>query len=261
MSQSVRSVERALDILMCFSNEKPELSMTEIAEQVGIHKSTAHRLLATLEQKNFLERDPNSGVYRPGIRILQMAYLVKEHNDLRQLAAPFLRKLSAQHRENVNLAVLDDGQVFYLEVVESPQRVKLAASSGQRLPAFCTASGKAILAFLPTKTMQKIIENGMPQHTQNTITAEEEFLKNMQQAREQGYAISLGEYEDGINALAVPIFDKNNQPIASISIAGPSFRLTKKRMEEIAPMLKTTANYLSLEVQLGFQSTPNSVSE
>jgi IclR family KDG regulon transcriptional repressor len=257
LSQSVRSVERALEILLCFSSETPELTMTQIAERVGIHKSTAHRLLATLEQKQFLERDPVSGVYRPGIRILQMAYRVQEHNDLRQLAAPFLRKLAAQHRENVNLSILDDGEVFYLEVVESPQRVKLAATSGMRLPAFCTASGKAIIAFLPPETLETIIEGGLSQHTENTITDQEAFLKNIKQTREQGYAISLEEFEDGINAIAVPIFDKNDQPIASISVAGPAFRMSKSRMEEIAPMLKTTANYVSLEVQLGFQSPNN----
>jgi DNA-binding IclR family transcriptional regulator len=239
---------------MCFSSQSPELTMTQISEQLGIHKSTVHRLLATLEQKHFVQRDPLTGIYRPGIRILQMAYLVQEHNDFRQLAAPFLRQLSEENRENVNLTVLDDGEVFYVEVVESPQRVKLAASSGMRLPAFCTASGKAILAFLPQNTMLEILRGGMTKHTQNTILSEDAFLQNMVETRERGYAISLEEFEDGINAIAVPLFNSNKHPFASISIAGPAFRLTEKRMQEISPSLKTAAHHLSLEIQLGFQS-------
>ena len=144
MSESIRAVERALDVLLCFSRQTPQLTMTEIAEQVGLHKSTVHRLLATLEGKRFVERDPVTGIYQLGIRVLQMAYLTLERNDLRRLAAPFLRHLCEQHRETVDLAVLDDADVVFLDVVESPQRVKLAAAPGQRLPAFATASGKAI---------------------------------------------------------------------------------------------------------------------
>ena len=149
MSESIRAVERALDVLMCFTSQNPELSMTQISEMVEINKSTVHRLLATLEGKRFVERDAVTGIYRPGIRLLQLASLTLEHNDLRRLATPFLHELRDQFRENVNLSVLDEMDVVYLAVNESPQRVKLAAAPGQRLPAFCTASGKAILAFMP----------------------------------------------------------------------------------------------------------------
>ena len=97
LSESVRAVERALDILLCFSRQTPELNMTQIADHVGIHKSTVHRLLATLETKRFVQRDPETGVYRLGIRLLQMAYLTLEQNDLRRIATPFLHHLGEQH--------------------------------------------------------------------------------------------------------------------------------------------------------------------
>jgi len=247
MSESIRAVERALDVLMCFSSQTPELSMTQISEMVGINKSTVHRLLATLERKRFVERDAATGVYRPGIRLLQMAFLTQEHNDLRRLAAPFLHNLCDQVRENVNLSVLDDMDVVYLDVIESPQRVKLAATPGQRLPAFCTASGKAILAFLPEEKIRNILARGMPKYTQNTVTTEEAFLENMRHTRERGYAISEQEFEDGINAIAAPIC---NQPIASVSIAGPAYRLTRERMVEIGPNLVAVANVIANEVEL-----------
>ncbi len=254
LSESVRAVERALDILLCFSSETPELSMTQIAEQVGMHKSTVHRLLATLEGKRFLERDPLTGIYRPGIRLLQMASLALEHNDLRELAAPLLRHLCEQHRENVNLSVLDDVDVVYLDVIESPQRVKLAASSGQRLPAFCTASGKAILAYLPNAEVQQILDKGMPKHTQQTIVTPEALFENLYNARKLGFAMSEQEFEDGINAVAAPVLDRNNRPIASISIAGPSFRLGRERMLELGPLVIATAREIAAKIEVANRS-------
>lgn len=247
MSESIRAVERALDVLMCFTSHTPELTMTQISEMVGINKSTIHRLLATLEGKRFVERDPVTGVYRPGIRLLQMAFLTLEHNDLRRLATPFLHTLCDQHRENVNLSVLDDADVIYLTVIESPQRVKLAAAPGQRLPAFCTASGKAILAFLPEENVRHLLEHGMPRYTKNSITSLDAFFEDMSQTRQRGYAISEQEFEEGINALAAPIC---NPPIASVSIAGPAYRLTRERMIEIGPSLVSVANNIAREVEL-----------
>jgi IclR family transcriptional regulator, KDG regulon repressor len=189
----------------------------------------------------------HTGVYRPGIRFLQVAFLTLEQNDLRRLAAPFLSNLCAQFRENVNLTVLDDTDVIYLDVVESPQRVKLAAEPGQRLPAFCTASGKAILSFLPEETVRKVLEQGMPGYTKNTITSVEAYFEDIRKTRERGYAISGQEFEDGINAIAAPIC---HLPIASVSIAGPAYRLTQERMIEMSPYLLDTVKKIAQEIEV-----------
>jgi DNA-binding IclR family transcriptional regulator len=250
MSESIRAVERALDVLMCFTSQTPELSMTQISELVGINKSTIHRLLATLEGKRFVERDPTTGAYRLGIRLIQMAFLTMEHNDLRRLATPFLHDLCDQYHENVNLSVLDDTDVVYVHVIESAQRIKLAASPGQRLPAFCTASGKAILAFVPEENVKSILERGMSRYTQNTILSQKAFFENIQEARERGFALSEQEFEEGINAIAAPIYNSNGKPIASVSIAGPAYRLTRERMIEIGSSLVAAANNIAREVEL-----------
>jgi DNA-binding IclR family transcriptional regulator len=257
LSESVRAVERALDILLCFSRQTPELSMTQIAEQVGIHKSTVHRLLATLENKRFVQRDQETGNYRLGIRLFQMAYLTLEHNELRQLVTPFLRYLSEQYKENIHLAVLDDIDVIYMNIIESHQRVKLAAALGQRLPAFATASGKAILAFLPEEAVQRILKRGMPQYTQNTPISLDAFFEDLRRVREQGYALSEQEYEEEINAVAAPIFDSEGKPIASVAIAGPSYRLTRERMINIGPQVWTTARDITQEMKLAGLSRVN----
>lgn len=250
MSESVRAVDRALEILMCFNRQTPELSMTQIAEQIGIHKSTIHRLLATLESKRFVQRNPETGTYRLGIRLLQMAYLTLEQNDLRQFAAPFMQRLEAQSQENIHLAILDDSDVVFVATIESQQRVKLAASIGQRLPAFATASGKAILAFLPDKMVQRIIDRGMPKLTPFTHATPDEFFKDLQQIREQGFAISEQELEGEINAVAAPIFDMDQQPIASLAVVGPAYRLTHELLMGIGPGVVSAAREISQEINM-----------
>lgn len=120
MSESVRTVDRALDILECFTSQTPELSLTQISERINIHKSTVHRLLATLETRHFLQRDRLNGGYRLGIRALQMAYLTLESNDLRQIAHDRMQTLSEKTKENVHLSIMDGSDIIYLDIIESP---------------------------------------------------------------------------------------------------------------------------------------------
>ena len=250
MPEPIRAVDRALNVLLCFSRDTPELTMTQIAEKVGLNKSTVHRLLATLEGKRFIKRDPITNLYKLGIRMFQMAYLTMEANDLRKLASPYLDCLCEQHGENVNLAVLDGHDVLYLDVHESPKRVKLAASVGQRLPAFSTASGKVILAYLPVEEVRRILSFGMPQQTQYTITSSDTFIESLDLIRQQGFAISTQEYEESINAIAAPILDSKGNPVGSISIAGPTYRLSQEKMIEISPTILEVARELSNEIKL-----------
>ena len=258
MSESIRAVERALDVLLCFSRQTPELTMTQIAEQIGIHKSTTHRLLATLERKRFVERDPVTGVYHLGIRLLQMAYLTLEQNDLRQIAAPFLRRLSEQHQETIHLAVLDDVDVVFVDVIESQQRVKLAAAIGQRLPAVATASGKSILACMPDEFVRQILKGGMPRHTPHTLDTPEAFFEDLGRVRERGFALDEQEQEDGINAVAAPILDSNGQPMASVAIAGPAYRLTRERLIEFGPSVLASARDITKELGMAAHLPPAS---
>jgi IclR family KDG regulon transcriptional repressor len=158
--------------------------MTQIAEHVGIHKSTTHRLLATLEKRRFVERDQATGAYHLGIRLLQMAYLTLEQNNLRRMAAPFLRRLWEAHRETIHLSVLDDVDVVFVDVIESPQRVKLAAAIGQRLPTCATASGKAILACMPDDFVWQILRRGTPRYTPRTLCSPEALFEDLRVVRE-----------------------------------------------------------------------------
>jgi IclR family transcriptional regulator, KDG regulon repressor len=249
LSESVRAVDRALDILLCFTQEKPVLSLTEIADDLGISKSTVHRLLATLECKRFLLRDSVTGKYHLGFRFLEMASQVFEDVD-QHWVLPHLNHLAEESGETVDLAVLDESHVIYLQVVESKQRVKISATKGQRLPAFCTASGKAILANLPEDQLQKTLGFGLVRYTENTPLVFGNLKEDLDETHVRGYAISEQEYEKDINAVGAPILLADGYPIAAISIVGPSFRMPRERMVALGHTIQKEIVSISHEVGL-----------
>jgi IclR family transcriptional regulator, KDG regulon repressor len=250
LSQSVRAVERALDILLCFTRDEPTRSLTQIAESVQMSKTTVHRLLTTLENKRFITRDKVTGLYRLGFRFIEMASLVLQDVELHRWAFPYLQRLSAEFGETVDLSILDGSHVIYLEVIESPQRVKLAAAVGQLLPASFTASGKALLAFLPEEQAKKIVADNIEEFPNRTSASVQDVLADLKVTAERGYAIAEQEYEDAINAVAAPIFDADKHPIASIAIVGPSFRLTKDRLPTLGESIRKMIHLISSEVGL-----------
>ena len=150
--------------------------------------------------------------------------------------------------ENVHLTVLEETDVVYVHIIESPQRVKLAAALGQSLPAHATTSGKAILAYLPEAELLDIHARGMGQYTQHTIHTVDGFIKDKQRTLDRGYAVSEQAFENDINALAAPVLDRDSYPLASISIVGPAYRLPMECMLKIAASLLAAARELSQEV-------------
>ena len=249
MSEPVRTVDRALDILSCFRQDEPGLSFTQITERVSMPKSTVHRLLTTLERKRFIIRDKTTGKYQLGLRFIEMASLVLQDANLQRWTQLYLQRLSDECGEMVDLAVLDGAEVVYLQVIEGPQRVKLAARVGQRLPAFCTASGKAFLAYLPHDEVSRILGQSLLKYTENTLVSLTDLYEDLRVARERGFAISEEEYEKDINAVAAPILDANGRPVAAVAIAGPSFRLPHERMLMLGQSIQATIEAIAGEVR------------
>lgn len=248
-----RTVDRALEILLCFNQDEPSLTLTQISERVGMHKSTVYRLLTTLEKKGFIQRVEENGTYRLGLGLVKLGALVLKSNNIYRQAILYMHRLSAEYRETVDLAILDGAEVVYLQVVESPQRVKLATAPGERLPAFCTATGKAFLAFLPDDQVQSILKRGMRKYTECTITSIPEILKELRRTRERGFAISEQEFEQGINAVAAPILDANQSPLAAMAIVGPAFRLPLERLMQIGKTLRETTDAIARDIGLALQ--------
>jgi DNA-binding IclR family transcriptional regulator len=253
VNNTIRSVDRAIDVLLCFSPQTPTLNMTQISEKTGIHKSTVHRLLATLEKRRFVRRDPNTGIYRLGVRLIQMAHLSLEGINIRRIALPYMQQLADEFRETIDLAVLDGSHVMFLDVIQSPQRVKLSSAPGQRLPAYATASGKAILAWLPEAEAIRVREDGKLNYQPNKQPSTEEFLADLGKTRAIGYSIDEEVLEVGINAVGAPIMGVDHQPIASIAIAGPAFRLGRDLLEQMGATLKSTTSEISNQILLAEQ--------
>jgi DNA-binding IclR family transcriptional regulator len=248
LPEHVRAVARALDILLCFTPGQTALSMSEIAARLGLHKSTIHRLLATLEAKRFLHRDKSTGLYRLGFQLVELASFALEDLDLLRWASPYLQSLAEVSGETVDLAALEEDHVVYLQVIESPQRLKIAAAAGQRLPAHCTASGKAFLAFLPDHQVARILAAGQPGYTDRTLVAAADLRRDLAATRDRGFAISEQELEPEINAVAAPILDARGHPIGAIAIVGPSFRMPGERMQALGREILEATHAITREV-------------
>jgi DNA-binding IclR family transcriptional regulator len=244
---SVTAVDRALDILLCFNAENPRLSLSQIAERLNLPKSTIHRHLATLENKHFINREETTGMYHLGLRFVEMAALILQETGFQRWTQPHLERISAECGETVDLAVLDGTHVIYLQVIESSQRVKIAAAVGQRLPAYCTASGKAFLAFLPDERVRKILPEKMTPYTENTCVTLSGLSKDLRAARARGFAISQQEFEKDINAVAAPILDDSGYPVAVIAVAGPSYRLSLEQMNKIGISIRQATEAIARE--------------
>ncbi len=233
---STRTVDRALDILLCFTQDEPNLTLTQISERVGLNKTTVYRLLNTLESKRFIQH-VEDGSYRLGLSLVRLGSMVVKSNNIYHQATPYMERLQAEFRETVDLAILDGADVVYLQVIESPHRVKMATAPGERLPASCTASGKAILAFLPDDQVQAVLKRGTRKYTDCTQTSIPKIREDLRKTRERGFAISEQEFEVGINAVAAPILDAQHYPLAAMAIVGPDFRFSSEQLVQASKAL------------------------
>lgn len=245
---NVRAVERALQILKSFDDQHPERGVTEIAEVVGLHKATAHRILSTLAKYGFIERSTDGLKYRLGVQLVDLGYKVTRRIDLRREAMPFLTKLALQINEAVDLSIWDQAQALYIEMIQSHHALTIAATVGQRLPAYCTASGKVFLAHLNDEELTHYLETPMQIFTLNTVKSPEELRNELLVIKENGYSVDNEEFEYGVKAIAAPIFDHHNRVAGVVSIPGPANRLPQDRIDEVVPALIQTTKEISLRM-------------
>ncbi len=236
--------------------EKTGLGVTEIANQIDINKSSVYRILSTLVQYGYIEQDAETGKYKLGYKFLEISSKLLESIDLRAEARPFLQELENETNEVIHLVVYDQGEVVYIEKLEGNETLRMHSKVGKRAPMHCTSVGKAILAHLPSSIVSDILERkGMPVHTDKTITDKEEFMKELGQVRQKGFALDLEENEYGITCVAVPIFDHLGKVIAAVSISGPTMRMTDDRLDALKSKMVKTGQGIS--ARLGHVSRIN----
>jgi len=237
------------------ANRSSECSLAELCIALGLHKSTVHRLMMVLEQHRLVDKNPETGRYRLGLKLFEFGSKAIAALDPRRHARPHLDRLQRELAETVFFCILDDGQVFYLDKVESQQSIRTACTVGSRAPAYCTAVGKAMLAELPDAEVSDIVRRwGLKAITANTITTAAALKAELKAVRSRGYAIDNEEKEQGLRCISAAVRGHSGKLFAAISVSGPAFRITKGRIPEIGHVVMRAANDLSVE--FGYPAAP-----
>lgn len=243
MKGPIQSVSRAAAILRCFFSNS-ELSLQEISEQVGLHKSTTSTLVTTLKNEHFLEQDPKTSKYQLGMTAFLLG--ANSNINLSTIAQPFLMSLNGRFRETVNLAAPLGSDIIYLNKVDSAHSMRTCTRIGHCLPFYCTANGKIIFAYYPQESLDQIIEGlTMRKFTEHTISDRDRLRQELLEAKQNGYACDNEELEDGLCCYAAPIFDYSDYPAAAISVSGPCFRMGGSVREQIVSELQASAREIT----------------
>lgn len=240
-----QAVHRAAQALACFTPDEPSQSVTSISKRLGIHKSTTSRLLATLEEEGFVRRDPSSRSYVLGYRLLELATVLLDGIELREVARPYLTDIWVKSQETVNMAVLDGDTVLNVDLLPSPQPIQYVGVVGRRTPFHCTATGKILLATEGADFFERVVAQGLDQYTRQTIVAVDRLKEEIASTRQRGFSIVKDEFQEGVTAVAAPILNGSGKGIAAISVAGPSNRLSDLEIERYGKMLIEAAVKIS----------------
>ena len=246
---AVRSVDRAAALLLALGECPAEAGVSELARRLGLHKSTASRLLATLERRGLVEQDEESGKYRLGLVVIRLAEHAERTLDLRTIALPELERLARVTRETVTLGIVEADACLTVAQVDGPNLVACPDLTGRTMPLHCVASGKVLLAAMAERDVLRIARRGLPARTERTITGLEALLEELARIRRRGFATAFSEWIDGTNGVAVPVADARGRVIASIGVWGPAFRVTAGRVAEIVTSTREAA--AAVTVRLG----------
>lgn len=224
------SAEKALDILDLFTQETTQLTVPQLAEHLGQPVSSVYRHLRVLKDRGFVI-ETFGGYYKLGYRFLEMANIVRSDITITEIALPVMRQVTKNTEETSILTVVSGLNAVCLETVPSVQPIKVSSEQGKILPLYGGASTKILLAYQPDETIDRLYqENIVRSHTPYTITDKASLKQDLATIREQGYALSDSEIDEGVYAIGVPIKNRNNEVVAGLSIAGPSERIKKREV-------------------------------
>jgi IclR family acetate operon transcriptional repressor len=245
---AVRSVDRAAALLLALGESQGEAGVTELARRLGLHKSTASRLLATLEKRGLVEQDDETGRYRLGLVVIRLAEKAERTLDLRSIAMPELDRLARATRETTGLGIADGDQFLTVAQADGPNLVAVGDWTGRGVPIHSVAAGKVLLAAMPEREILKLVRRGLDRFTDRTITQLEPLLEELARIRRRGYATAFGEFEAGLNGVAAPVHDARGQVTAAVDIWGPAFRITPPRMPELIQQVRESAAAVSVRL-------------
>lgn len=242
---SVQSIVRAMQVMDTLRDCR-EITLTELSQQLGWHKSTTHRLLATLEGGGYVRQDKLTDRYSLGMKVLGLAGSLLNQLDIRTRALPVMRQLMQETHETVHLGVIVDAQVMCVESVVSPRPNAIASMAGKFTHAHVSSMGKVILAHMPRAEVDAVIrQRGLPRLTKHTIVSPAALMDELDMIRDHHYAMNNEEEDLGIRCMAAVICDHTNSPVAAISIAAPAPRLEGQVLEKLSSQLRYRAQSVS----------------
>lgn len=244
-SGGVQSVDRAVTVLEILA-QHGEAGVSEVAAAIDVHKSTAFRLLGALEAHGMVEQESERGKYRLGFGVVRLAGAVTGRIAVTRHGRGICERIVDDVGETLNIAVLESHHAINLYQVRGSSAIAAQNWVGRQTPLHCTSSGKVLLAHLDREVRDELLaEAGLPRLTPRTVTSRRKLEADLSEAREQGYAITVEEYEEGLNALSAPVRSDDGEVVAALSASGPAFRLTVERMHELAPLMVSAADELS----------------
>ena len=252
-SSSVRRALAVLDHVRDHADPRG-VSLTQVAADLGLSKSTVLRLAAPLLDGDLLTRDRETGRFRLGHGALRLGQAYLSSLDVRSVAADPLRRLQHAVGETCHLVVYDAPDVVYIDKVENEHKVRMASRVGLRMPAYRTAVGKAVLAWLGDDDIRVVVDAGLPPRTERTITDATRLAAELERVRLIGYAVDDRENEPEVRCVAAPIFDHTDRAVAALSVSGLTSRMTPARVREVGPMVERTA--LDVSRVLGSSGPP-----
>jgi DNA-binding IclR family transcriptional regulator len=246
----LQSVDRALNVLELLARWG-DGGVSEVAAELDVHKSTAFRLLGALESHGLVEQTEDRGKYRLGFGLVRLAGAVSGRMDITKQARPVAERLANEIGETVNIAVLREHYAVNVDQALGPAAVTTQNWVGQLTPLHATSSGKVLLAHVDGEERGHLVRAmRLSAFTAETITSLGELEKELDKVLENGYATTVGEYEDGLNAVAVPLLAADGTVVAALSASGPSYRFTVARMEKLVPTVKEAG--LEISHRLGY---------
>ncbi|NND15127.1 MAG: IclR family transcriptional regulator [Eudoraea sp.] len=253
MKELKNSVQKTFALMEYFTPQKPEWGVTELANEIGSNKSTVFRFLAQMHTIGILDKDEQTEKYRLGLRLFELGNRVQLRTALVDKTHPVLENVAKRITETVHIAVLKDHQVFYIDKVESPQGLKISSQIGSYLPAYATSLGKVLLAFLSEEQQGKSLDHlydeiGAISLTGNTITDKAKMQRELAKIKKREYAIDREEFEVGLICVAIPIFNQNEQVVASLSASGPANRFNEDEVKNYVDILKEGATAIQEKI-------------
>ncbi|MBT2439478.1 IclR family transcriptional regulator [Streptomyces sp. ISL-36] len=248
MPRLTPAVVRSLDILELFIDAREGLSAPDVARRTGLPRTTVHEILTTLAARAYLKRDEATATYHLGLSVFRLGNAFAERLDLHAVGLGVARAVSEACDETVHVAILDGADVVYVCKVDSTQSVRMVSRAGGRVPAHCTAVGKALLAHLPPDELRRLLERELPGLTPNTITEPDALARQLAEIGTSGLAFEYGESNPHVSCVAAPVRDHTGTVVAALSISVPDMRWKQRPEEEWATLAADGARRLSTEL-------------